>query len=85
MLSSMKKLYCISIKCLKLCNQKIPEMLKVKEGFHQDLSANAIDELRGPILPWKKDINYLMLQYIATSTNFLMISYLQQEVLVGLP
>lgn len=45
-------------------------MLKVKEGFHHDLNANAIDELRGPILPWKKDINYLMLQYIATSTKF---------------
>lgn len=33
-------------------NRKIPleppEMLKVKEGFHHDLNANAIDELRGP-------------------------------------
>ena len=30
-----------------------PEMLKVKEGFHHDLNANAIEELRGPTFPWK--------------------------------
>jgi len=33
-------------------NRKIPletlEMLKVKEGFHHDLNAKAIDELLGP-------------------------------------
>lgn len=31
----------------------VPEMLKVKEGFHHDLNARASDELRGPTLPWK--------------------------------
>lgn len=30
---------------------KIPEMLKVNEGFHHDLNAIASEELRGPTFP----------------------------------
>lgn len=29
----------------------IPDKLKVKEGFHHDLKAKAMDELRGPAFP----------------------------------
>lgn len=29
----------------------VPDTLNVKEGFHHDLKAKAIDELRGPTFP----------------------------------
>lgn len=32
---------------------KVPEMLKVNEGFHHDLNANDKVELRGPAFPCK--------------------------------
>lgn len=35
-------------------------MLKVKEGFHHDLNAKTIDELRGPAFPCKGEMYIFM-------------------------
>ena len=34
----------------------VPEMLNVKEGFHHDLKAKAIEELKGPNLPLENQV-----------------------------
>lgn len=35
---------------------QLPEMLKVKDGFHHDLNAIVNVELRGPNLPWEDEM-----------------------------
>lgn len=35
---------------------QLPEMLKVKDGFHHDLNARDTVELRGPNLPWEDEM-----------------------------
>lgn len=35
-------------------SHKLPDTLKLKEGFHHDLKEKDRDELSGPTFPWKR-------------------------------
>lgn len=46
----------------------VPERFSVKEGFHHDLKAKAIEELRGPTFPWENGL--MCLEHIIPQNEY---------------